>query len=59
LKKTAVQIKRKDIVFQLQKAEELNEGSFLNEAAEGYKDPVSTTDCSQNSSLTGYNIKTV
>ena len=33
----------------------MNESSFLNEAAEGYKDPISTADCSQNSSsMIGY-----
>lgn len=37
----------------------MNESSFLNEAAEGYKDPVSTTDCSQHSCMNGYNRQTV
>ena len=39
---------------QLLKIDDMNESTFLNEAAEGYKDPISTADCSQNSSMVGY-----
>lgn len=30
LKRAVVQMKRKDMVYQLERADELNEGSFLN-----------------------------